>query len=49
MTDKGKESILVLDKHIIWDELPVQVVFLISISNDKFELCETVFMNIFMH
>ncbi|NRT74174.1 BglG family transcription antiterminator [Clostridium beijerinckii] len=42
-------SILVLEKPIIWDELPVQVVFLISISNDKFKLWETVFMKMFKY
>lgn len=40
-------AILVLDKAIIWDEQHVQVVFLISISKEKFKLWETVFMKLF--
>lgn len=42
-------AILVLDKAIIWDEQHVQVVFLISISKEKFKLWETVFMKLFKY
>lgn len=42
-------AILVLDKAIIWDEYHVQVVFLISISKDKFKLWETIFMRLFKY
>ncbi len=42
-------AILVLNKAIIWDEHHVQVVFLISISKDKFKLWETIFMKLFKY
>lgn len=42
-------AILVLDKAIIWDEHHVQVVFLISISKEKFKLWETIFMKLFKY
>lgn len=40
-------AILVLDRAIMWDEHHVQVVFLISISKDKFKLWEIIFMKLF--
>jgi len=42
-------AILVLDKAIMWDEHHVQVIFLISISKDKFKLWETIFMKLFKY
>lgn len=42
-------AILVLDKAIIWDEHHVQVVFLISISKEKFKLWETIFIKLFKY
>lgn len=42
-------AILVLDKAITWDEQNVQVVFLISISKEKFKLWETIFMKLFKY
>ncbi|MCH3965949.1 MAG: BglG family transcription antiterminator [Clostridium sp.] len=42
-------AILVLDKAIMWDEHHVQVVFLISISKDKFKLWETIFVKLFKY
>ncbi len=42
-------AVLVLERAIMWDEHHVQVVFLISISKDKFKLWETVFMKLFKY
>lgn len=47
--EQGKSfvSILVLDKPLIWDELLVQVVFLLNVARSKSNLWETMFLNLF--
>lgn len=47
--EQGKSfvSILVLDKPLIWDEFLVQVVFLLNITQNKSNLWETMFLNLF--
>lgn len=40
-------AVLILDKPILWDEHQVQVVFLINITQDKFNLWETIFLKLF--
>ncbi|WP_110954498.1 BglG family transcription antiterminator [Anaerosinus massiliensis] len=45
--DLSSIAILILDKPILWDEQPVQVVFLINIAKDNAALWETVFLKLF--
>lgn len=47
--EQGKSfiSILVLDKPILWDDLLVQVVFLLNVENSKSALWEKVFLTLY--
>ncbi|MDQ0203965.1 BglG family transcription antiterminator [Pectinatus haikarae] len=40
-------SVLILNKPIMWDDLPVQVVFLLNIGKNKASLWETMFLKLY--
>lgn len=44
---KSSIAILILDRPILWDEQPVQLVFLISIAKSQFKLWEPIFLKLF--
>ena len=42
-------SVAVLDKPILWSQMQVQVVFLISIAKEEFYLWEPIFLRLFKY
>ena len=42
-------AVALLDKPILWDEQPVQIVFLLSIAKAQFKLWEPIFLKLFKY
>lgn len=42
-------SVVILDKPILWSQMQVQVIFLISIAKEEFYLWEPIFLKLFKY